>query len=175
MKYEWALSEPNAKESILKLSRKFCIDLSPSVLYSRGSLIELLISSDVSKYCEFRLVSNILTKNENNKLEKVPTSRSDVFKSNRLSMIDKRMMMKFIQACIKDNDYKDLLDQNQKLESLSFKELVNSKKLSESITNYLINAVAMSPDEELSAIDVKYFFLSFFLSSFYNAIYFNIF
>ena len=56
---------------MLNLSRKFSIDLSPNIFYSRGQFIELLISSEVSKYCEFRLVNQILTKNLEKNIEKV--------------------------------------------------------------------------------------------------------
>ena len=82
---------------------------------------------------------------------KVPTSRSDVFKSNQLSMIEKRVMMQFIQACLKDNDFKDLVDSESQLDILTFKQLIEAKKLSASITNFLYNAVAMSSDDDMSA------------------------
>lgn len=37
------------------------ISLFFQILYNRGSLVELLISSDVSKYCEFRCITRVLT------------------------------------------------------------------------------------------------------------------
>ena len=40
------------------------------VLFSRGPMVELLISSDIAKYCEFRTVTRVLT-NLNGKLERV--------------------------------------------------------------------------------------------------------
>jgi RAB protein geranylgeranyltransferase component A len=121
-------------------------------LFTKGSLIELLISSDVSKYCEFRMVTQILTLNKAGELEKVPTSRSEVFKTNQLSMIEKRLMMKFIQACMKDNTFNELIGDGIQIEQMSFKEFIQAKKLPESISNYLINSVAMCPDK--SALEV---------------------
>jgi RAB protein geranylgeranyltransferase component A len=59
------------KDQLLKLSRRFNLDLSPNLFYSRGKFIELLISSDTSKYCEFRMVSQIMTRNEHGIIEKV--------------------------------------------------------------------------------------------------------
>jgi RAB protein geranylgeranyltransferase component A len=140
------------------LSRKFSIDLSPTIFYSRGSFIELLISSDVSKYCEFRMVTHILTLNKEGCLEKVPTSRSEVFKSNKLSIIEKRLMMKFIQQCMKDENIEELIDDKNKqcsIENLTFREFVLSKNLSEPVNNYLINAVCMSPNQNQNVIDVN--------------------
>ena len=70
--YRWSKhATPELQEKLLKLSRRFSIDLCPNVFYSRGSFIELLISSDVGKYSEFRLVSRILARNEHGNLEKV--------------------------------------------------------------------------------------------------------
>ena len=61
----------NVQEELLKLSRRFNIDLSPNIFYSRGKFIELLISSDTAKYCEFRMISQIMTKNDEAIIEKV--------------------------------------------------------------------------------------------------------
>ena len=61
-------------------------------------MVELLISSDVAKYCEFKCVSRVLTSLDS-KLQSVPCSRADVFASKQVSMIEKRQMMKFLQFC----------------------------------------------------------------------------
>ena len=143
------------KENLVKLSRRFSIDLCPNVFYSRGSFIELLISSDVSKYTEFRLVTQILAKNKSGSLEKVPTSRSDVFKTDQLSMIEKRHMMKFIQSCMKDNEFKDLLDESKSSSDLSFHQFIMDKKLSETINNYILNAVGMIPNRTQNVLQVR--------------------
>ena len=42
-------------------SRKFNLDLTPRLLYSRGAMVELLISSNISRYTEFKAVSRVLT------------------------------------------------------------------------------------------------------------------
>ncbi|KAJ3588662.1 hypothetical protein NHX12_009516 [Muraenolepis orangiensis] len=46
---------------LLKEGRRFNIDLVSKLLFSRGSLIDLLIKSNVSRYAEFKNVSRILT------------------------------------------------------------------------------------------------------------------
>lgn len=153
-KYEWNTKAcpKDLKDKLLKLSRRFSLDLSPNIFYSRGKFIDLLISSDVSKYCEFRMVTQILTLNaSSNELEKVPTSRSEVFKTDKLSMIEKRHMMKFIQACMKDNDFKELIEDG--IGSVSFREFVRGKKLSDCIGNYIMNAVAMTPDNDQTVME----------------------
>lgn len=86
-------------DEMIKKQRHFILDLLPKVkvylhdscqwpsmtshfilqmMYSRGALIELLISSDVSRYCEFKLVTRILTI-INNKFESVNTTSLTYF------------------------------------------------------------------------------------------------
>lgn len=137
----------------MKKSRQFVFDLTPNIFYSNGSLINLLISSDVARYCEFKMVSQILTRRQTGQLEKVPTSRSEVFKSSQLGMLEKRVMMQFVQSCLKDNDFADFGLEKQTAETMSFRQLIESKKFPEIITHYLVHAVAMCSDDTHSALD----------------------
>lgn len=43
-------------EEVLKQSRRYCIDVVPKVCLSRGSLVQLLISSNIGRYVEFKAV-----------------------------------------------------------------------------------------------------------------------
>lgn len=65
--------------------------------YSRGDLVELLISSNIARYSEYRSVSRVLIW-LNGYLEIVPCSRSDVFSNDRVSVIEKRMLMKLLTS-----------------------------------------------------------------------------
>lgn len=79
------------------------------LLYARGSLVELLISSNIARYAEFRSVSRVLTY-INNKLETVPCSRSDVFSTKEISVVEKRLLMQLLTLCheyAKDPDNKE--------------------------------------------------------------------
>ena len=94
-------SEPKwTKEKILSMSRHFNIDLVPRLLFSRGSMVELLISSNISRYTEFKSVSRVLTLLPDGRLEDVPSSRADVFATKRVSVVEKRILMKFLTFCL---------------------------------------------------------------------------
>ena len=121
--------------------------------------------------CEFLRHFNIFRENEISKSlfeknfqmpnqTKVPTSRSEVFKSDKLSMIEKRVMMKFVQSCTKDDNFSELIDNEAKNNNISFKDFILSKKFPASINNFLINAVAMSPtNTSYTAVEVEYLFI----------------
>lgn len=87
-----------SQEEVKKLYRKFNIDLAPKLLYSRGALVELLISSNIARYTEFRNVSRVVTWHEG-KLTPVPCSRADVFSTQNISVVEKRMLMNLLQEC----------------------------------------------------------------------------
>ncbi|NXB13615.1 RAE1 geranylgeranyltransferase, partial [Rhagologus leucostigma] len=84
---------------IVREGRRFNIDLVSKLLYSRGLLIDLLIKSNVSRYAEFKNATRVLAFREG-KVEQVPCSRADVFNSKQLTMVEKRMLMKFLTFCL---------------------------------------------------------------------------
>lgn len=69
--------------------------------FARGVFVELLISSNIARYSEFRSVSRVLTWINGN-LEVVPCSRSDVFANNRVTVVEKRMLMKLLTSIEED-------------------------------------------------------------------------
>ncbi|NXU86631.1 RAE1 geranylgeranyltransferase, partial [Xiphorhynchus elegans] len=102
---ETASQEPKkiTYSQIVREGRRFNIDLVSKLLFSRGLLIDLLIKSNVSRYAEFKNATRILAFREG-KVEQVPCSRADVFNSKQLTMVEKRMLMKFLTFCL---DYEE--------------------------------------------------------------------
>lgn len=135
--YEWT------QEKLLKISRKFNIDLAPKLHFAKGDFVELLISSNIARYSEFRSVSRILTW-LNGTLELVPCSRSDVFSSNRVSVIEKRMLMKLLTSCVDgdENEFKGY-------ENKTFQSYLKDRKLTENLIHYVLYAIAMCKDDTL--------------------------
>ena len=48
-------------EDILNLSKKFSLDIPPKLFWTTDSFVELLVSSNISRYCSFRLVRAVAT------------------------------------------------------------------------------------------------------------------
>lgn len=61
--------------------------------------MELLISSNIARYAEFRSVSRVLTWLDG-RLETVPCSRADVFATKHVTVVEKRMLMKLLTLCV---------------------------------------------------------------------------
>ncbi|VDN02040.1 unnamed protein product [Thelazia callipaeda] len=84
--------------------RKFSLDLLPKILLSRGNMVKLLCDSSVARYCEFKSVDRFLcfsSQEDLSPLLVVPCSRGEIFRSDILSTLDKRRIMRFLQNCIK--------------------------------------------------------------------------
>lgn len=155
---------------IKTLGRKFNLDLAPKVsmtsfkifeiayfinllqlLFSRGTLVELLISSNISRYAEFRCVNRILTW-QSNKLETVPCSRADVFATKNVGLIEKRQLMQLLTLCV---EYKPESGEFKGFEDKTLKQYLESKNLTENLMHYVLYAIAMSNDTTPCMVGVE--------------------
>ncbi|KAI5636633.1 GDP dissociation inhibitor domain-containing protein [Phthorimaea operculella] len=120
--------------------RKFNIDMTPKLLYSRGPLVELLISSNIARYAEFRCVTRVLTWLDG-KLMPVPCSRADVFATEAVSIVEKRQLMKMLTSIVAyneeemNNEFKDWNDK-------TFKDYLAHKGLTPNLIHYVLYAIA---------------------------------
>ena len=79
----------------------FLILYSTQFIYSSGPMVELLIKSNISRYLEFINCHRLyfLKEEENGmKCVSVPSSRSSIFTSKDLSIIQKRRLTKFLET-----------------------------------------------------------------------------
>jgi Rab proteins geranylgeranyltransferase component A len=85
--------------SRLQASRAYSLDLSPHLLYCSSDLVSCLAKTKLSQYLEFKALEHIFIfqrdANDSLTLQKVPSSREDVFTSS-LSLQEKRKLMKFL-------------------------------------------------------------------------------
>ncbi|XP_045703423.1 rab proteins geranylgeranyltransferase component A 1 [Phyllostomus hastatus] len=134
---------------IVKEGRRFNIDLVSKLLYSRGLLIDLLIKSNVSRYAEFKNITRILAFREG-RVEQVPCSRADVFNSKQLTMVEKRMLMKFLTFCM---EYEGHPDEYKAYEEMTFSEYLKTQKLTPNLQYFVLHSIAMTSETASSTID----------------------
>ena len=132
------------KDFLSKNSRKFNLDLLPRLLFSRGSMVELLISSNVSRYTEFKSVSRVLTLLDGS-LVHVPSSRADVFQTRAVSVVEKRILMKFLTFC---HDLPSMTEEEAGARIAQFKdrkyrEFLKHEKLTDNLVHFVMHSIAM--------------------------------
>jgi len=125
------------RETLISQSRKFNLDLTPRLLFARGPMVELLISSNISRYTEFKSVTRVLTLLEG-KLEQVPSSRSDVFNTKHISVVEKRVLMKFLTQCLQEGEGEEETNK-------TFGEYLKSHRLTPNLTHFVVHSIAMTP------------------------------
>ncbi|XP_054873435.1 rab proteins geranylgeranyltransferase component A 1 isoform X2 [Amphiprion ocellaris] len=142
-------SQPTRKKisyaQLVKEGRRFNIDLVSKLMYSRGSLVDLLIKSNVSRYAEFKNVTRILTYRHGN-VEQVPCSRADVFASRQLSVVEKRKLMRFLTSCVEE------MEEHQAYSGRPYLEFLRNQQLGDNLQHLLLHSIAMvtedTPTEE---------------------------
>ncbi|XP_061454516.1 rab proteins geranylgeranyltransferase component A 1 isoform X2 [Rhineura floridana] len=134
---------------IVKEGRRFNIDLISKLLYSRGLLIDLLIKSNVSRYAEFKNVTRILAFREG-RVEQVPCSRADVFNSKQLTMVEKRMLMRFLTFCL---EYEQHPDEYQGHKDCKFSDYLKTRKLTPNLQHFILHSIAMVSEADCCTID----------------------
>ncbi|KAM4545402.1 rab proteins geranylgeranyltransferase component A 1 [Odontesthes bonariensis] len=137
-------SEPSRKKisyaQLVKEGRRFNIDLVSKLMFSRGSLVDLLIKSNVSRYAEFKNVSRILTCRHGN-VEQVPCSRADVFASRQLSVVEKRKLMRFLTSCLEEKE--EPKDYNGR----PYLEYLRDQQLGDNLQHFLVHSIAMVTED----------------------------
>ncbi|XP_048461114.1 rab proteins geranylgeranyltransferase component A 1 [Rhincodon typus] len=136
---------------IIKNGRKFNIDLTSKFLYSCGSLVNLLIKSNVSRYAEFKNITRILTF-RGGSVEQVPCSRADVFASKQLTMVEKRMLMKFLTFCL---EYEQHPDEYVDFKDSRFSDYLKTKKLTANLQHFVLHSIAMVSETALTPEGLK--------------------
>ena len=131
--------------------KRFNIDISPKVLFSRGPLVEALISANISHYAEFKVITRILTYIDG-RVEEVPCSRADVFSSNAISVVEKRMLMKFLTFCL---DFEQQQDQFEGFEDKPYSEFLQSRRLTPNLQHFVTHAIAMVKPETATMQGLK--------------------
>ena len=141
------------------VSRKFNLDITSKFLFSAGALVKTIIKANISHYAEFKVVDRILMCRDDDIVE-VPCNRADVFSSTFLSMIEKRMLMKFLTFCL---EYDETAEEIEEYKGKPFHEFLKSRRLSEKLQMFVIYSIAMvKPDTvtETALIETKNFIKS---------------
>lgn len=118
---------------IFQNSRYFNLDSNPKLLLAAGKMVDSIISSQVGNYLEFKSIDTLYFLSSNEKkghsqkylLQRLPSSKADIFNSKMISALEKRSLMKVIQFAIDYGRRKDGLP----VETLNENELAHGRAL----------------------------------------------
>jgi RAB protein geranylgeranyltransferase component A len=155
----WYTENESIKQDVSQSSKKFNIDIFPKVLMAREPMIQLLIQSNVSRYLEFKCISKLLSSlpaPDNHIIDAIPISKSDIFTTKAISLIEKRCLMKFIEYVLKTppavDPSSELNDSGSPVKpedippTKTFEELVKLHKISPKVKHFIQSAVRSMDD-----------------------------
>jgi len=127
--------------------------------YCNGTLVDLLITSNICRYTEFRAVDKVLTV-LNGKLDIVPGSRADIFTKKNVSIIEKRLLMKFMTQCVEYDKTKEASDGDSKdfrefPEDGKFVQLMKQQRLTDNLIHYILHSMCMGNDSTTFAEGIR--------------------
>ena len=100
------------------------MSLDPQIIYAKSSFLPTLVSSQIHTQLEFLAVGSWWVLRDGS-LQKIPSSREDVFSDDTLSMRDKRSLMKFLRFALQPDEDEQL--EMQPMEPQSLKEVLRQK------------------------------------------------
>lgn len=141
---KWCLKE------FEKAKRRVNVDITPKLVYSNGTMVNLLRDSNCSRYLEFKAINRCFVYH-NKQLVKAPCNRAEVFSSTQLKVLEKRLLMKFISFTM-DLDLEG--DVFKSWEGRTDVELYKDNKLTEGLIELIRSSLVRTNKIESNAQEV---------------------
>jgi len=112
-------------EHLLLHSRRFSLDLSARLVLGSGISVNTMVRSGIGRYMEFKSIEGLymgvsqehMSSSDTEKFTRVPCLKGDMVKSKMLNVIEKRLLMRFIQYCTdwgRQQEGEDVTTQNER-------------------------------------------------------------
>ncbi|OBZ84005.1 Rab proteins geranylgeranyltransferase component A [Choanephora cucurbitarum] len=96
---------------LLSSSRSYNLDTTPKLVRSNEELVSILVQSGVGRYLEFKNVEDVyMFDRVQQQLEKVPSSKEDVFTNKSVTLVEKRKLMKCLTFALESTLEDPLLE-----------------------------------------------------------------
>ncbi|OMO63497.1 Rab GDI protein [Corchorus olitorius] len=130
----------------LGASREYNVDMIPKFMMANGSLVRILIHTDVTKYLNFKAVDGSFVYNKG-KIYKVPATDVEALKSPLMGLFEKRRARKFFIYVqdYEDNDPKS--HEGLDLNKVTARELISRYGLEDDTIDFIGHALALHIDD----------------------------
>ncbi|KAJ8640470.1 hypothetical protein MRB53_017164 [Persea americana] len=137
-------------------SREYNVDMIPKFMMANGTLVRVLIHTDVTKYLNFKAVDGSYVYNKG-KIYKVPATDVEALKSSLMGLFEKRRARKFFIYVqdYEENDPKS--HEGLDLTKVTTKEVISKYGLEDNTVDFIGHALALHRDDSYldePAIDI---------------------
>ena len=138
-------------------NRDWNVDLIPKYIMANGSLVKLLLKTNVSQYLEWKAVDGtfvyqwdkggIFTKGKGGVIHKVPATTAEAVKSSLMGMLEKNRCKNFFQY-IQDYESADPKTQKGLGPDVPFKDMIKKFGLEPNTVDFVGHAIALYTNDD---------------------------
>ena len=137
-------------------NRDWNVDLIPKYIMANGSLVKLLLKTNVSQYLEWKAVDGTFVyqydkggifSKAKGAIHKVPATASEAFKSDLMGLMEKNRCKNFFQF-IQDYEMDNPKTQNGLPPDTLFKDVIKKYKLESNTVDFIGHAVALYTNDD---------------------------
>ncbi|KAM3377479.1 Guanosine nucleotide diphosphate dissociation inhibitor 1 [Capsicum chinense] len=134
----------------LGTSKEYNVDMIPKFAMANGTLVRVLIHTDVTKYLNFKAVDGSFVYNKG-KIYKVPATDVEALKSPLMGLFEKRRARKFF-LYVQDFDESDpKTHEGMDLNKITAKEFIAKYELEDDTIDFIGHALALFTDDNYLA------------------------
>jgi Rab GDP dissociation inhibitor len=130
----------------LGASRDYNVDLIPKFLMSCGTLVQILVKTDVTRYLEFKAVDGSFVVNSG-KVYKVPSTGAEALKSSLMGILEKRRCQKFLEYIGEWEESNPKTHQGLNLHKNTIKEVFDHFGLKPDTVDFIGHAMALRDND----------------------------
>jgi len=142
--FEKFKKNPNAS---LGVSRDYNVDLIPKFLMSCGTLVQILVKTDVTRYLEFKAVDGSFVVN-GGKVYKVPSTGAEALKSSLMGILEKRRCQKFLEFVGEWEENNPKTHQGLDIKKQNIKEIFEHFGLKPDTIDFIGHAMALRDNDD---------------------------
>jgi len=130
----------------LGASRDYNVDLIPKFLMSCGTLVQILVKTDVTRYLEFKAVDGSFVVHQG-KVYKVPSTGAEALKSSLMGLLEKRRCQKFLEYIGEWEEDNVKTHQGLDLKKQTIKEVFDHFGLKPDTIDFIGHAMALRDND----------------------------
>jgi Rab GDP dissociation inhibitor len=127
-------------------SRDYNVDMIPKFMMANGTLVRVLIHTDVTKYLYFKAVDGSFVYNKG-KIHKVPATDMEALKSPLMGIFEKRRARKFFIYVQDYNESDPKTHEGMDLTRVTTRELIAKYGLDDNTVDFIGHALALHRDD----------------------------
>lgn len=128
-------------------SRDWNIDLVPKLIMASGTLVKLLLHTDVTRYLEFKSIEGSYVYKKGN-IHKVPATEGEALSSKLLGLFEKKRFRDFLSFLQKYDPENPKSTQGIDVEETPMRKLFEKYKLDQHVMDFVGHALALYQDDD---------------------------